>query len=276
MPKWCAISCTTVIRTSSTSSSSVSHVVEQRAAEDEDPVRQVAAVACCPARSAPRRRTARAGRRARPRAARPRRARRRSDERGQLVGDAVERPVDQRVEPRVVHVDRHITIVSPWGKTCPYGAAHDACLPRAGAGRARVERRRPRRTRQLLRGVLRARRPPEHGRGPARRHRDDKATWAGTAFSVLECVGSDDAVALLWQATSTHVGPWGPVPSTGRPGRVVRRALLPRRATTASSPSPLTVRPVRGTRRSSSHRRPPGATRAAACTSKEPVETASS
>jgi predicted ester cyclase len=47
-------------------------------------------------------------------------------------------------------------------------------------------------------------------------HRDDKATWAGTAFSVIECVGSEDAVALLWRATSTHVGPWGPVPSTGR------------------------------------------------------------
>ena len=47
-------------------------------------------------------------------------------------------------------------------------------------------------------------------------HEEDRATWAGTAFSVLECVGSDDAVALLWRATSTHVGPWGPVPSTGR------------------------------------------------------------
>ena len=47
-------------------------------------------------------------------------------------------------------------------------------------------------------------------------HRDDKATWAGTAFSVVECVGSEDAVALLWRASSTHVGPWGPVPSTGR------------------------------------------------------------
>ena len=47
-------------------------------------------------------------------------------------------------------------------------------------------------------------------------HRDDKATWAGTAFSVLQCVGSDDAVALRWRATSTHVGPWGPVPSPGR------------------------------------------------------------
>ena len=47
-------------------------------------------------------------------------------------------------------------------------------------------------------------------------HRDDKATWAGTAFSVIECVGSEDAVALLWRATSTQVGPSGPFPSTGR------------------------------------------------------------
>ena len=39
---------------------------------------------------------------------------------------------------------------------------------------------------------------------------------AGTAFSVVECVGSDDAVALLWRATSTRVGPWGPRPSTAR------------------------------------------------------------
>jgi predicted ester cyclase len=47
-------------------------------------------------------------------------------------------------------------------------------------------------------------------------HRDDAATWAGTEYSVLECVGTDDKVALLWHASSTHVGPWGPVPSTGR------------------------------------------------------------
>jgi predicted ester cyclase len=47
-------------------------------------------------------------------------------------------------------------------------------------------------------------------------HQEDRATWAGTAYSVLECVGNDESVALLWHATSTHVGPWGPVPSTGR------------------------------------------------------------
>ena len=47
-------------------------------------------------------------------------------------------------------------------------------------------------------------------------HRDDAATWAGTAYVVLDCVATGDAVALRWRATSTHVGPWGPVPTTGR------------------------------------------------------------
>jgi hypothetical protein len=37
-------------------------------------------------------------------------------------------------------------------------------------------------------------------------HRDDKATWAGTAFSVIECVGSDDAVALLGQLYAQNPG----------------------------------------------------------------------
>ena len=44
----------------------------------------------------------------------------------------------------------------------------------------------------------------------------DGATWAGTTYAILDCVGTDDAVALRWRATSTHVGPWGPVPTTGR------------------------------------------------------------
>jgi predicted ester cyclase len=47
-------------------------------------------------------------------------------------------------------------------------------------------------------------------------HRDDSATWAGTTYAVLDCVAAEDAVALRWRATSTHVGAWGPVPSTGR------------------------------------------------------------
>ena len=47
-------------------------------------------------------------------------------------------------------------------------------------------------------------------------HRDDAETWAGTTYAVLDCVAADDHVALRWQASSTHVGPWGPVPSTGR------------------------------------------------------------
>jgi predicted ester cyclase len=47
-------------------------------------------------------------------------------------------------------------------------------------------------------------------------HRDDAETWAGTTYAVLGCVARDDAVALRWQASSTHVGRWGSVPSTGR------------------------------------------------------------
>jgi predicted ester cyclase len=47
-------------------------------------------------------------------------------------------------------------------------------------------------------------------------HRDDAETWAGTTYAVLDCVAGDDAVALRWRASSTHVGPWGSVPSTGR------------------------------------------------------------
>lgn len=47
-------------------------------------------------------------------------------------------------------------------------------------------------------------------------HQDDAQTWAGSAYVILDCVASDDAVALRWRAASTHVGPWGPVPTTGR------------------------------------------------------------
>ena len=107
MPKWCATSCTTVIRTSSTSSSSRLDEVEQRAAEDEDPVRQLAGDRAVPLGQ-------------RDAVVQPEQVVGLAlgrlvldehddvlDERGQLVGDAVEGLVDQRVEPRVVHVDRH-------------------------------------------------------------------------------------------------------------------------------------------------------------------------
>ena len=47
-------------------------------------------------------------------------------------------------------------------------------------------------------------------------HREDAATWAGTSYVVARLRRPDDAVALRWRATSTHVGPWGPVPTTGR------------------------------------------------------------
>ena len=46
--------------------------------------------------------------------------------------------------------------------------------------------------------------------------RDHGQTWAGSEYVILDCVGTDDAVALRWRASSTHVGPWGPVPTTGR------------------------------------------------------------
>ena len=60
----------------------------------------------------------------------------------------------------------------------------------------------------------------DHGIGTvtqlAEWHREDARTWAGTTYAVLDCVATDEAVALRWRATSTHVGPWGKVPTTGR------------------------------------------------------------
>ena len=47
-------------------------------------------------------------------------------------------------------------------------------------------------------------------------HEDDAQTWAGSSYVILDCIGGDDAVAVRWRATSTHVGPWGPVATTGR------------------------------------------------------------
>ena len=41
-------------------------------------------------------------------------------------------------------------------------------------------------------------------------------TWAGSSYVILDCVASEDAVALRWRASSTHVGAWGPVATTGR------------------------------------------------------------
>ena len=101
--------------------------------------------------------------------------------------------------------------------------------------------------------------------------RDDRATWAGTAFSVLECVGSDDAVALLWRATSTHVGPWGrfrrPVARSSGSARTSSAS-----SATASSPSaPLSDRFGKAIQLGA-HLAPPEPPR----TTKEPVETGSS
>jgi predicted ester cyclase len=47
------------------------------------------------------------------------------------------------------------------------------------------------------------------------RLRDHGQTWAGSSFVILDCVATDDAVALRWRTSSTHVGPWGPVRPTG-------------------------------------------------------------
>jgi len=44
----------------------------------------------------------------------------------------------------------------------------------------------------------------------------DAVTWAGTTYVVLDCLAVEDRVALRWRATSTHVGPWESVPTTGR------------------------------------------------------------
>ena len=47
-------------------------------------------------------------------------------------------------------------------------------------------------------------------------HRLDAVTWAGTSYVILDCLAAEERVALRWRATSTHVGPWETVPTTGR------------------------------------------------------------
>jgi predicted ester cyclase len=47
-------------------------------------------------------------------------------------------------------------------------------------------------------------------------HQEEAQAWAGTTYAVLDCVAAADAVALRWRASSTQVGPWGSVQSTGR------------------------------------------------------------
>ena len=47
-------------------------------------------------------------------------------------------------------------------------------------------------------------------------HQAEARTWAGTAYVILDCVSGEEYVALRWRATSTHVGPWGTVPTNSR------------------------------------------------------------
>ncbi len=47
-------------------------------------------------------------------------------------------------------------------------------------------------------------------------HHDEAQTWAGSSYVILDCVATDDSVALRWRASSTHVGAWGAIPTTGR------------------------------------------------------------
>ena len=49
-------------------------------------------------------------------------------------------------------------------------------------------------------------------------HQDEARTWAGTSYVILDCVATEDSVALRWRASSTHVGPWRTVAPTG--GRI--------------------------------------------------------
>lgn len=47
-------------------------------------------------------------------------------------------------------------------------------------------------------------------------HRRERDVWAGTTYEVVALVSDGRSVAVRWRATATHVGPWGPVPATGR------------------------------------------------------------
>jgi predicted ester cyclase len=47
-------------------------------------------------------------------------------------------------------------------------------------------------------------------------HRRERDVWAGTTYELITLVSDGSDVAVRWRATATHVGPWGPVPATGR------------------------------------------------------------
>ena len=125
MPKWWAISCTTVIATSSTTSSSVSQIAQGRVAVDGDPVGQHAGVV-----------PAAVGQRV-PlvEAEQVRLAARRvvldQDDHvvhqvEQLLGDLVERLADQLLEALPAHLDRHVQ----------RGSAHRRGTARQGSWRS--------------------------------------------------------------------------------------------------------------------------------------------
>jgi predicted ester cyclase len=47
-------------------------------------------------------------------------------------------------------------------------------------------------------------------------HQAESATWADVTYEVLSLVTDGEQVAVRWRATARHIGPWGPVPPTGR------------------------------------------------------------
>ena len=52
--------------------------------------------------------------------------------------------------------------------------------------------------------------------GLRRWHAEDARSWADTRYDIVDVVAGDGRVAVRWRATARHIGPWGPVPATGR------------------------------------------------------------
>lgn len=47
-------------------------------------------------------------------------------------------------------------------------------------------------------------------------HEAEAAVWADTRYEIQRLVAGGDGAALHWRATARQIGPWGPVPATGR------------------------------------------------------------
>lgn len=47
-------------------------------------------------------------------------------------------------------------------------------------------------------------------------HRQDRETWADITYQIHELVSDGSKMAVRWSADATHIGPWGPVPATGK------------------------------------------------------------